>query len=81
MPMLKIRTLSTASEIIDALGGTTPFAALINREQQHVSNYRAAGRLPARTYLIVTKELKKRRLTAPAHLWGIDEDESVSAAG
>lgn len=68
---MKARELQTAGEVIDALGGTAETARLAGRKSQHVSNWRAAGRLPAKTFLIIKKELAARGLTAPASLWGM----------
>jgi hypothetical protein len=79
---MKIRPLATASDVIDACGGTVAFAKLIGggREKQHVSNYRATGRLPHDSYLIVTEALKKRRCSAPPAIWGITEPSKASTA-
>jgi len=69
--------LRTADEVIDALGGTAATARFTGRKDQHVSNWRAAGRLPADTYLIVTKELKRLRKKASPSLWGIKAPEAA----
>lgn len=65
--------LQTAGEVIDALGGTAATARLTGRKVQHVSNWRAAGRLPAKTFLVLQAELRERELSAPPSLWGIHE--------
>ncbi len=71
--------LETASEVIDALGGTAAVARLTNRQMQHVSNWRSTGRLPPDTFLIMTAELHKIRLAAPSEIWGIPSSrEAVS---
>lgn len=70
---MRIRELTTASEVIDALGGTVRFGALIGRRKQNVSNYRASGRLPTTTILIVSDELRKIRCRASPKIWGIDD--------
>lgn len=73
------RELQTAGEVIDALGGTAATARLTARKDQHVSNWRAYGRLPSETFLILKAELEKRDLRAPPSIWGIREpDVSVS---
>ncbi len=69
--------LRTAGEVIDALGGTAATARFTGRQAQHVSNWRASGRLPADTYLIVTKELKRLRKKASPTLWGIKNPEAA----
>lgn len=67
------KNLGTSSEVIDALGGTSATARLTGRKPQHVTNWRASGRLPADTFLIVKKELKAIGHDAPPSLWGIKE--------
>lgn len=67
------RKLSTASEVIDALGGTSATARLTKRKLQSVSNWRAEGRLPANTFLQIGAELKQRGFDAPPSVWGIAE--------
>ena len=69
--------LQTADEVIDALGGTGATARLTGRKAQHVTNWRAAGRLPADTFLILKTELKGRGKTAPPALWGIRQPEDA----
>lgn len=69
------RNLQTAGDVIDALGGTAATARLTGRRDQHVSNWRAAGKLPAKTFLILKGELKSRGLQAAPELWGIERAE------
>lgn len=66
-------SLTNAGDVIDALDGTTAVARLTRRKPQHVTNWRASGRLPSATYLILMQALGARGKTAPAALWGIDE--------
>lgn len=72
------RDLQTAGDVIDALGGTAATARLTGRKDQHVSNWRASGKLPAKTFLILKQELKARGLAAPSKIWGIEQPERVS---
>lgn len=65
--------LTTASAVIDALGGTTVVARLADRSPQAVTNWRAADRLPAETFLVLQAALKASKKEAPASLWGIRE--------
>jgi len=67
------RSLQTASEVIDALGGTAATARFTGRKDQHVSNWRATGRLPADTFLIISQELETKNCKASPVLWGIKE--------
>lgn len=74
-----MRELQTVDEVIDQLGGTAATARLTARKDQHVSNWRAAKRLPADTFLILRAALAERGLTAPARLWGIREPHRVAS--
>lgn len=71
--------LQTADDVIDALGGTGAVAALTGASIASVSNWRANGRLPPRTFLIVTAALTEIGATAPAALWSIDDPETKSS--
>ena len=72
------KKLSTAAEVIDALGGTVATSRLAGRKAQHVTNWRAAGKLPANTFLVLSAALKERGKEAPPSLWGITEPEAAS---
>ena len=70
--------LTTSSEVIDALGGTSAAAELASQgapggvcSLPSVSNWRRAGRLPSYTFLLFTVELNARGYRAPSMLWGI----------
>lgn len=75
-----VRSLTTANDVIDQLGGTTATARLTGRKAQHVTNWRKAKRLPADTFLILSKELEHRGLTAPAEVWGITTPSDAETA-
>lgn len=74
-PSLKI--LETAADVIDALGGSTAAARLAGggARVNNSTNWRATGRLPARTFLTFRSRLAELGATAPASLWGIDEPQ------
>jgi hypothetical protein len=70
--------LATASEVIDALGGTSAAAALASQgapggfcSLPSVSNWRSSGRLPSYTFLLFTVALNARGYRAPSMLWSI----------
>lgn len=63
--------LKSASDVIDALGGTAAMARLTSRRMQSVSNWRAEGRLPAETFLVVGRALEDIGKSAPPSIWGI----------
>ncbi len=65
--------LETARAVIDKLGGTTAVSHLTRRKPQHVTNWKASGRLPPDTFLIMRQALQLAGATAPTALWGIVE--------
>ena len=73
-----MESLETATAVIDRLGGTTATARLTGRKPQHVTNWRASGRLPADTFLIMRQALEGCQATAPVGLWGIREPSAES---
>lgn len=74
-----METLLTASDVIDALGGNVEVAKLTNRKDSGVVwNWRASGRLPANTYLAMSKALMAKGKKAPATLWGQIEPERAA---
>lgn len=72
--------LLTASDVIDALGGTSKVARLTGRSMQAVSNWRERGAFPAETFLLLGDALGKAGRTAPASLWGMLAAAEASAA-
>src|SRR4051794_6965420 len=86
--------LTTSSEVIDALGGTSAAATLASRgapggfcSLPSVSNWRSAGRIPPYTFLLFTTELIARGYRASPMLWSIaptarvEPRETSTAAG
>ncbi len=65
--------LSTASEIIKALGGPTAAGRIVGRSPQSANNWRIANRFPSNTFPILTRALAERGYTAPSSLWRIIE--------
>jgi hypothetical protein len=79
--------LETASEVIDAVGGTGEAAVLVAAAAptgkctaQSVSNWRAAGRFPPQTYLVFSAALSAIGKSAPPSLWSMYEPKAVSAS-
>jgi hypothetical protein len=66
--------LSSADEVIDALGGTVAVARLSGRSKQAVSSWRSNKRLPSNSYLLLSAALRERNLSAPAALWNMTEN-------
>lgn len=69
------RDLKTAEDVIDALGGLPALAKLTGRKDSGVPwNWKAAGRFPPNTFLLMQGALRARGYRAPAELWGMLED-------
>lgn len=66
-------SISTANEVIDALGGTTAVAKMLKRKPQQVTNWRSDGRFPPSTFLALTGALEGIGKAAPTVLWGMEE--------
>jgi hypothetical protein len=69
--------IQTATEIIDALGGNQAVAKLTTTTAKAVSNWRAAGKFPSNTFLVVKAALLRLGLSAPDHLWSMREPPAV----
>lgn len=75
LPM-KIRLLKTVPAVIEEIG-TDRVKALTGRDKQHLSNWKASGRFPPDTFLILEDELAGRRCKAPSSLWGIPDPKAA----
>jgi hypothetical protein len=69
----QLTLISTAGDVIDALGGTAAAAKMLGTKAalQSISNARARNRLPSSTFLLFTDELARVGKRAPPALWGI----------
>lgn len=72
-----LAVLHSADDVIDAVGGTSAAARLARASIASVSNWRNAGRLPPRTFLIFRRALAVIGAAAPAALWGIDDPATL----
>jgi hypothetical protein len=62
-------TLTTCTEIIEALGGTAAVSRLTRRQMAQVARWKRWGKFPPQTYLLMTQALAAGGLTAPPELW------------
>jgi len=67
------RKATSASEIIDTLGGTAATARLTHKSIQAVSNWRNTNRLPADTFLIIGAALEEKDISVSPSIFGIKE--------
>lgn len=66
---MSMRTLSTTSEVIDALGGTAEVARLTGRKLNAASNWHQFQTFPPDTFLTMQEALSDIGIKAPAWLW------------
>lgn len=66
-----MRSLETATEVVDALGGIKAVAALTDRKYNAAANWPAFGKFPPNTFLVMRKALEAAKCEAPASLWGM----------
>lgn len=70
--------LSSAEQVIGALGGIQGLMDLTGRKYSAVHHWRSCGSFPASTYLLLTDELQRRGLTANPSLWRMRQPESAA---
>jgi hypothetical protein len=64
-----VKTLRTAGQIIDALGGTGSVAALTRRKDSQIARCRRLNKFPPQTFLLLITALKVKGFDAPVSLW------------
>ena len=69
-----------ATEFIDAMGGNGPVARIAGVRSSAVSNWRKAGRIPARLYLRFAAAARERGVSVPPHLFQQESEDSEAAA-
>lgn len=74
------RTLTTTSEVLRALGGDHAVSALTGSPYKATENWKRAKNFPSRYFLVMSEALRKKRLSAPAALWGMVTPEERRAA-
>jgi hypothetical protein len=78
--LMQAQTITSASGVIDALGGTSATGRLTGRKPAAVSNWRALNRLPPTTFAVLRAELQRHGYDAPLSLWGMAEPAKGGAA-
>lgn len=71
--------LTTATEVIETLGGNPAVADITKRTPKAVSNWRSFNAFPPDTFLALTGALSERGHTAPASLWRMVEVERAAS--
>lgn len=65
-----MKSLETAQEVMDALGGAKGVRALLGASTNAVSNWKVAGKFPAACMDRMRTALAEHGYTAPPSLWG-----------
>ena len=68
-----MKALETTKEVIDALGGTSAVAKITGRTYNAAHNWRSFEKFPANTFVVMSRALRAKGLSAPAELWGMVE--------
>jgi hypothetical protein len=63
--------LTSVNTVISVLGGNQRVAAITHSNRKVVTNWKAAQRFPAATYVALTVALKKMGLSADTELWAM----------
>lgn len=73
------RELTSTKQVVDELGGLSAVAALTGSKYKTVWMWQSSGAFPAKTFLVLTAELRKRGKSAPASLWGMTTQEQAAS--
>jgi hypothetical protein len=76
---MKIRDLSTADDVIGAIGRLR-LQQLTGKRTNNVTNWSAAGRFPPETYVVMQQELRRINCRAPDSLWRMIVPKKMRAA-
>lgn len=67
-----MRRVSTADEVVEALGGLPNVCELTGANPKQAWNWVGRnGSFPASTYVVMIRALQRRRIVAPAKLWNM----------
>lgn len=69
----RLKQLNNVDQVIAALGDNQGLAQLTGKTTQHVTNWRAYGKLPKKFFIPLQRELTKRGYKAPPEIWGMAE--------
>jgi|KBSMisStaDraftv2_1062788.scaffolds.fasta_scaffold171842_5 hypothetical protein len=72
--------IASVEDVIDALNGNVAVAEITSASLTAVYNWRAAGKFPADTYLLIQDELRARGRVAPDHLWPMRQPARIMRA-
>jgi hypothetical protein len=70
------KSLSSVSEVIQALGGTKAVAQLFDLREAAVGNWRIANAMPPHTFTKIQAELIRRGTSADINLWKFNRKKS-----
>lgn len=67
--------ISSAGEVIDALGGATQMAARLNQKPNTVGNWRLRGKIPPEHFLAVSEALRASGKAVSPEVFGMKPAE------
>lgn len=67
----------SVDDVVEALGGTTAVAALAGVGISAVSNWKFRGAIPSENFMMVSQELRKRRMSASPAVFGFKFKEGA----
>jgi hypothetical protein len=68
---MTLTMITTAVEVMEALGGNVGVGRLTGGKPSAVSNWKTFGKFPANQYVVMIEALRERGFDAPPSLWGM----------
>lgn len=68
----------TVGDVITNLGGPNEVARLTGSKPQAVYNWLREDRIPAKFFLLMSRELERKSMNAPLRVWGMKEPTEAS---
>ena len=75
-----LRELTTTADVIEALDRVGSVAVLTGRTTNAVHNWKASGKFPANTFVVMQEALRRKGCTAPTSLWTMVGQAGEAAA-
>lgn len=73
------KPLQTMPDVYAALGGISGVAAAAHARYRTAHGWKARGRFPSHTYILLNDEISRRGYVASPHLWGMIEPTPAPA--
>ena len=70
--------VASVRDLVKALGGPKKAGDLLGTTPQSIVNWRSAGKMPARFYLVHKQRLYEHGYDVPDYLWNLTEPERAA---